>query len=234
VSPLSTSAPDWRDTRVVVFDVDGTLYDQGPLRRQMAQEILLYCLARPWKMSLVRTIQEFRRIREQLAEEEADSILRAQFERPASRLGVSPAEVETVVEEWMFERPLRHLRACRYEGAAELFSRLKETGRTVAAFSDYPASRKLQALELETDLVVTAMDPEVDRFKPHPAGLLRVVELAGAEPAQVLLIGDRDERDGECARRAGCPCLLKVAGAPTGPGTFADYRQLLSSVGSRD
>lgn len=228
--PLSTSTLDWGGIRVVVFDVDGTLYDQGPLRRRMVREILLYCLARPTKISLLRTIHEFRKSREQLADEEADSISRAQFERPASRLGVSPKSVETIVEEWMFERPLRHLRACRYEGVAEVFSRLKETGRAVAAFSDYPAAKKLRALELETDLVVTAMDPEVDRLKPHPAGLLQVMELARAEPTQVLLIGDRDERDGECARRAGSPCLLKVAGAATSPGTFTDYRRLLSSI----
>jgi HAD superfamily hydrolase (TIGR01549 family) len=230
VPPLSTFTLDWGGIRVVVFDVDGTLYDQGPLRRRMVREILLYCLARPTKISLLRTIHEFRKSREQLADEEADSISRAQFERPASRLGVSPKSVETIVEEWMFERPLRHLRACRYEGVAEVFSRLKETGRAVAAFSDYPAAKKLRALELETDLVVTAMDPEVDRLKPHPAGLLQVMELARAEPTQVLLIGDRDERDGECARRAGSPCLLKVAGAATSPGTFTDYRRLLSSI----
>jgi FMN phosphatase YigB (HAD superfamily) len=230
VPPLSTAALDWRGIRVVVFDVDGTLYDQGPLRRKMVREILLYCLARPWKISLLRTIHEFRKSREQLADEEADSISRAQFERPASSLGVSPAAVETIVKEWMFERPLRHLRACRYGGVAEVFARLKETGRTVAAFSDYPATKKLQALELEADLVVTAMDPEVDRFKPHPAGLLQVMEQARAAPVEVLLIGDRDERDGECGRRAGSPCLLKVASAPASPGTFADYRELLSSI----
>lgn len=229
--PHPTSAPDCRGIRVVVFDVDGTLYDQVPLRRRMVKELLLYCLARPWKISLLRTIHEFRKSREQLADEEADSISRAQFERPASRLGVSAKGLEAIVEEWMFERPLRHLRACRYEGVAEVFSRLNETGRTVAAFSDYPAAQKLQALELEPHLVVTAMDPEVDRLKPHPAGLLRVVQLARAEPAQVLLIGDRDQRDGECARRAGCPCLLKVAGGPTSPRTFADYDHLLSLLG---
>lgn len=228
--PLSTSTLDWGGIRVVVFDVDGTLYDQGPLRRRMVREILLYCLARPTKISLLRTIHEFRKSREQLADEEADSISRAQFERPASRLGVSPKSVETIVEEWMFERPLRHLRACRYEGVAEVFSRLKETGRAVAAFSDYPAAKKLRALELETDLVVTAMDPEVDRLKPHPAGLLQVMELARAEPTQVLLVGDRDERDGECARRAGSPYLLKTAGATRDSRDFIDYRELLSSV----
>jgi FMN phosphatase YigB (HAD superfamily) len=230
VPAVSTSALDWRDIRVVVFDVDGTLYDQGPLRRRMMKEILLYCLARPSRISLLRAIHEFRKSREQLADEEADSISRTQYERPASRLGVSPGEVQTVVEEWMFERPLRHLRACRYEGVAEVFSRLKGTGRTVAAFSDYPAAKKLRALELETDLIVTALDPEVDCFKPQPAGLLQVMKLARAEPTQVLLVGDRDERDGECARRAGSPCLLKVAGAATSHGTFTDYRQLLSSI----
>jgi phosphoglycolate phosphatase/putative hydrolase of the HAD superfamily len=230
VPPLSTSTLDWRGIRVVVFDVDGTLYDQGPLRRRMVREILFYCLARPWKISLLRTIHEFRKAREQLADEEAVAVSRAQYERPASRLGISPAQVEDVVEEWMFERPLPHLRACRYAGVAEVFSRLKEAGRTMAAFSDYPAAKKLQALELEADLVATAMDPEVDRFKPHPAGLLRVIELSRADPAQVLLIGDRDERDGECARRVGCPYLLKVPGAPAGPGTFGSYLELLASI----
>lgn len=228
--PLSTSALDWGGIRVVVFDVDGTLYDQRPLRRRMVREILLFCLARPSRFSLLRAIHEFRKSREQLADEEADSISRTQYELPASRLGVSPGEVETVVEEWMFERPLRHLRACRYKGVAEVFSRLKGTGRTVAAFSDYPAAKKLQALELEVDLVVTAMDPEVDRLKPHPAGLLRVFELTRAEPTQVLLVGDRDERDGECARRAGSHYVLKVARAVTGGNAFTDYRDLLSSI----
>lgn len=198
----------------------------------MAREILLYCLARPRRLSLLRTIHQFRKCREQLADEEAVSVSRAQYERPAWRLGVSPAKVEKVVEEWMLERPLPHLRSCRYEGVSEVFSGLKETGRTVAVLSDYPAVKKLQALELEADLVVTAMDREIDRFKPHPAGLLRIIEQAHAEPAEVLLIGDREERDGECARRAGSPCLLKVEGSATSPASFSAYHQLLPLLGS--
>ena len=35
---------DWDDIRLVVFDVDGTLYRQRPLRLRMAREILLYTL----------------------------------------------------------------------------------------------------------------------------------------------------------------------------------------------
>jgi FMN phosphatase YigB (HAD superfamily) len=230
VPAVSTSAHEWQAVRVVVFDVDGTLYDQRPLRRKMVREILLYCLSRPWKISLLRTIHEFRQSREQLAEEEAKSISRAQYELPASRLGVSPERVEAMVGEWMFERPLRHLRACRFEGVDEVFTRVRETARTLVVFSDYPAAEKLQALELEADLIVTALDPQVDRFKPHPSGLLRVSQLTRVEPAQMVLIGDRADRDGECARRAGSPCLLKGTGAETGSGIFADYHQLLSLV----
>jgi len=46
VSVNTSSAPDWGNIRLVVFDVDGTLYDQRGLRLCMLREMLL----ESWKL----------------------------------------------------------------------------------------------------------------------------------------------------------------------------------------
>ncbi len=221
-------AVDWQRVRGVVFDLDGTLYDHGPLRRRMAAELLRRCL-RPGGLRAVRLLHSFRRAREELAEQEATGISRRQYEEPARRLGLTAPRVEAVVREWMFERPLRHLAPTRRPGAAELFAALRAGGRRVGVLSDYPAAAKLEALGLACDAAVSAVDPEVDRLKPHPAGLARLLARLELAPAETLVVGDRDERDGECARRLGCPYLI-LSRRPTTEHEFASFPDLLSSL----
>ena len=110
---------------------------------------------------------------------------------------------------------------------------LRESGIVVAALSDYPAADKLAALELDADLQVSAVDPEVDRLKPHPRGLQRVLDLAGVSGDQSVMIGDRDERDGECARRAGTHWLIKTSGGQSEGPHFREYADLLKSFEQR-
>ncbi len=208
MTPLTAPPVDWQRVRAVVFDVDGTLYSQRPLRARMARELALRCLARPATLREARILRAFRKVREQLAEEEAPSIGRPQYERTAERLGLAAATVEAVAREWIHERPLRHLAACRHAGVRRLFTSLRRSGRRIGVWSDYPAEAKLRALGLAADASVSADDAEVDRLKPQPAGLARVLELLGVPAAEALMIGDRDDRDGEAARRLGCPCLL--------------------------
>lgn len=226
---MTAPAVDWRGVRAVVFDVDGTLYAQGPLRRRMVLELARACLRRPTATWEMRILSTFRKVREELAEEEAPSIGRPQYERTAARLGLPPAAVEAVVAEWIEERPLRHLAACRRAGVRRLFSALRAGGRRVGVWSDYPAPAKLRALDLAADVTVSATDPEVDRLKPQPAGLARVLELLEVPPGEALMIGDRDDRDGEAARRLDCPYLL-LSRRPRGEREFAGYPQLLAAL----
>jgi len=221
---------DWQRVRLVVFDVDGTLYDQRCLRRKMIAELLRHCLRHPGDLQLLRVIDRFRRTREVLAEEEVQGVEELQYRRPAADLGMEPHAVRQMLEVWMLHRPLKHLRRCRYDLADVFLAALRERGRTIAVLSDYPAGKKLAALGLEADILVSAVDPEVDRLKPHPAGLVRVLDLAHMSPQEGLLIGDRDDRDGESARRVGMPYLLRSASpAPTGS-FFAAFSELLSSL----
>lgn len=224
---------DWRGIGLVVFDVDGTLYDQRCLRPRMIGELLSHCFRHPTDLRVLRLIAEFRRCREQLAEAEAEGVDELQFQLPAERLGMEPSTVRRTLESWMLERPLRYLAACRFPDVERFFAALRAADVTVAVLSDYPAGDKLAALGLQADLLVSAVDPKVDRLKPHPRGLQRVLELSRCEADQAVLIGDRDDRDGESARRAGVRYLLKVPDDRRGGPFFRGYADLLSSFVQR-
>jgi len=201
---------DQAGIRAVIFDVDGTLYDHGALRRRMRSALLRHCLAKPSGFRTLLILKAFREMREALAEEEASEVAVEQYARPARRLGIPVETVRRTVETWMHEHPLAYLPTCRFDGIDRLFDGLRRSGRPIAVLSDYPSAAKLKALGLEADLHVSAVDPEIDRLKPNPKGLLHAVARLGLEPSQCLLVGDRDERDGECARRAGVPYLIKA------------------------
>jgi len=216
----------WDAVRAVVFDVDGTIYDQGRMRRRMALALLRHCLRYPHEVGLLRTVQTFRRIREELGDEEVGDIARLQYARPAERLALDPDAVRRVAEYWLGERPLAHLPACRAPAVDILFAALRETGRKIAIFSDYAIENKLAALGLEADLCVSALDPDVDRLKPNARGLERILERLALPPEACVMIGDRDDRDGEAARRVGMPFLRRVWGGKSEAGTVNDYAAL--------
>lgn len=200
---------DWTDIDFVVFDVDGTLYDQGRLRRRMGLELVLTFLARADVTSL-KVLAVYRRHREVIAEEEAENFEPRLIRATAERTGCSPEQVTAIVERWLMERPLRHLAPCRYAGIDRLFAGLRRAGKRIGILSDYPAQAKLEALGLCADHIVSAGDPEVRRLKPHPRGLQRLMEIAEAKPSKTILIGDRYERDGLAAERAGTRYLIRT------------------------
>jgi HAD superfamily hydrolase (TIGR01509 family) len=178
----------------------------------------------------LRILRVFRSLREQLALEPGERVEARSFERTADACGVAPERVRDIVERWMQEAPLRHLLVCRYAAVDELFAALRRRGIAIGVFSDYPAEAKLRALELAAEVVRSATDPDVDRLKPDPRGLAVVAARLGATPEACLVIGDRDDRDGEAARRAGMRFLLRVSREPSSPGHFARFAKLVDAV----
>ncbi len=201
--------------RAVLLDVDGTLYYQDPLRCLMALELgTLPAVLRSWQstVSVLNTLRHFRSIREGLREgvKSEDSLLELQYLKTAERVGVPPSEVECVVREWIYQRPLKYLRFCKRRGLEAFMSYAEREGLHIGVFSDYPAQEKLQALGLDgrVKLTLCATDREINAFKPHPRGFLRACEYWGLRPEEVLYVGDRPEIDAEGAAAAGMPCAI--------------------------
>jgi len=213
---------DWSKIDLVVFDVDGTLYDQRRLRMKMLTLLLLQAM-RSRSLRVPMVLREFRRFREDLGDDAAEGFLERQYELTAARCGCSAEDVRALALEWIEQRPLTHLGACVYPGVRELFDALATSGRRIAAFSDYPAVDKLEALGLKCDLVVSSTDDDVGRLKPDPAGLRKILERFGAKADRSVMIGDRFDRDWEAARRAGVSALIRSRKPSAKAPTFRTY-----------
>lgn len=194
--------------KAVIFDVDGTLYDQTKLRVCMVREMFMCILRQPGRIAELRIIRHFRRMREKHAAEAVADLESRQYVWAAQAAGVSPQQVREVVKDWMFEKPLAYLGSCRYPGAQALFAQFQQQGTPIGVFSDYPAMDKLRALGLRAQVIVSATCAEVNRLKPDPTGLLVAATKLGAPAPQCLFIGDQEAKDGACARRAGMPHLI--------------------------
>lgn len=227
----SSTGIDWTVIDAVIFDVDGTLFDNVPLRRRMAVRLLGHLLTSRSGWSDVRTLMKFRRTRERLASAGADNIGQRQILDVAAAIGFSSDQVNAIVTRWIYREPLAYIPRYAMPDAASFISKLRNRGIRTGVFSDYPACDKLTVLGIEAEVVCDASAPEIGRLKPHPGGFIRVAELLGVSPHRCLIIGDRDDRDGEAARRAGFKFLRKIhAAEQLQPYEFCRYEQLIREI----
>jgi HAD superfamily hydrolase (TIGR01549 family) len=198
--------------RAVLFDLDGTLYDQRRMRVLMAAELLTLLLSRPLSAPRsLRALSAYRKAQEILRDKPFSATgPRKQLEVAAERVDLTPAELERVVNEWMFERPLKYMHYCRASGLLPLLNHLQERDIELGVLSDYPAEAKLGALGLANrfSIVLCSSDPEVRALKPNPRGFFRACERWHIEPRHVLVVGDRADVDARGAAAAGMPCVI--------------------------
>lgn len=207
---MNRGAPaiEWGNIRGVIFDMDGTLYRQGPIRFRMLRELLGHVLTDKcgWRDLLV--LKHYRQNRERLAEARARNVSGVQFRITAQRYRLPEERVQEIVHEWMDIKPLEYLKAARYANVERVFQMLKARNIKVGVFSDYPAVEKVKALGLDVDAICCSTEGDVDCLKPESAGLIKIVETMGLAPDDCVMIGDRSERDGLCAENAGMAFLL--------------------------
>ena len=199
---------NWEGVKAVIFDVDGTLYAQAPLRRKMLLDLIGYYGLRPWRVGELLLLRRFRTEREKHAATTAQNLESAQYEWCARSTGYSVQQVRRVVDKWIFRHPNQYLAACTYPGTHLFFAALRANGIKIGIYSDYPAHEKLAAMGLQADVVISSTDPEVNAFKPNPSGLRYLAERLELAPEDCLFIGDRPELDGACAAQSSMPFLL--------------------------
>ena len=199
--------------RTIIFDVDGTLYKQRSLRYQMLKRLALFRMRNPGEGRIIwRVLRAYRAAQEQLRRcQPVDSgLAEAQIELASRATGVERLLVAEIVDRWMERSPMDLFSTCLRQDLIPFLRKSKEQGIALGIFSDYPASRKLASMRLEGffDVVVSAQDVEVQRFKPDPRGLEVTLERLGGERRTALYVGDRPEVDGIAAIRAGMRCVI--------------------------
>lgn len=219
---------DWRNIHLVCFDVDGTLYDQRRLRLLMMREMLIEATLSK-RVKFIQILRKYRSLREN-SESLSENFEQIIISKTAHLIGCKEEDVNNTVIEWIHKRPLRYLRQCRYAGVSELFFHIKEQGKKIGIFSDYSAAAKLLALGLSADYVACAGDNDTPRLKPDPQGLLNLMAKSGAGPTNTLLIGDRADRDGLAAQRAGSFVLIRSRRKINEYQTFENYTDSIFSI----
>jgi FMN phosphatase YigB (HAD superfamily) len=220
----------WETKKLVIFDVDGTLYSERLMRLFMVRELCSEVVTRPSRWTVLQQVRIFRHVHEELAGTESAGLFDKQLELTSHRLGIEPTTIHQTVNEWMFRRPLRHLRRCCFADLPPFIKALERCGTAVAFLSDYPCREKVEALGLDPRNAFWTDHPAIGASKPNPNTLKRVTSQMGVDPAASLLIGDRDDRDGEAARRAGMEYLIKTRRKKTDEHSFFSYDDLLRQL----
>ena len=207
--------------RGIALDLDGTLFGHAAVRRHMAMRIAAFAALHPRQgCEAMRAIRAYREAQEQLRKSPGGNVASRQVELAAERAGQPAERVAATVRRWMEEAPLAAVRRARFPGVMEFFQWARSAGLPLAVVSDYPARKKLDALELAPYItaIVTAQDADVDSFKPNPAGLLKALALMAVEPHQAVFVGDRMEVDMAAAAAGGVPGVLlgNCSAAPAG------------------
>lgn len=199
----------WEKLELVIFDVDGTLYNQSKLRKRVLLNLLSHYAARPWKYKDLLILYHFRKERERRASKNFNNLEQEQYEWCSQKTGFSVPHIKKVIQKWMFHYPNQFLLNCMFPGTKEFIESIADRNILTAVYSDYPSNQKLKIMELNFDILVSSTDYFINAMKPSPKGLNYIIsQLNIKNRANCLYIGDRYELDGECANSADIPFLL--------------------------
>ena len=187
-------------TKVVIFDLDGTLYHKkGMVCRMMC--------AAPWSWRRMLADRKVRKLLRGKWLTDEETFYQTYFQTMAIHALATPNELRC----WYFDcyMPLMvRVIQKKYkpvEWFASFAEECKSRGIRMIVLSDYGHTReKLQALGIEEklfDWVVSA--PELGGLKPAAELMHKVVQRLGVSPEECLVIGDREDTDGELARAVG-------------------------------
>ncbi len=191
----------------VIFDLDGTLYDKKHLPVYLAG-------AQFFHLGLLKAERKVRKTLAGMHFRSEEAFYNEFF----TRIAVESGHGADKAREWYFKSYLPSMARVlgkRYRlrpWVTDLFVLLKARGIPAVVYSDYGAvEEKLQALGFKlswTDRIYCA--PAFGGLKPDPAGFLSIARELGVPPGRVLVVGDRDDTDGEGARRSGMGFELVV------------------------
>ena len=196
---------DINDYSLYVFDLDGTLYDQPRLRRIMAVRLALYYMLHPFSAGDLMILQHFRKVKDKRVSGSSDEEV---ISTVASDKNTDPDKVRRIVRKWIYEDPLSVIADVKDTKLINWIGELRASGKKVVVFSDYPSKDKLKAMNTEVDGMYDPDDPRIDEQKPSPKGLFVIMQDTGIAAEDILMIGDREEKDGLSAKSAGVDHLI--------------------------
>lgn len=202
-----------KKVKAIVFDVDGTLYNQNIFRIFLVLDLLKHFILSPKKtLAALKVLKTYRKVHEEIRKDlNAVDLYNVQIKKTADLHKIHFDDANKIMEDWFHTKPLKHITYTKRKKLIETFKWFKENNIKTALLSDYPCERKAKALGVfeYVDEIKSSMDVDIDKLKPDAKGLLRVAEILNLKPAEIMYVGDRYKIDIIGAKNAGyIPVLI--------------------------
>lgn len=191
--------------KAIIFDLDGTLYDNSKLPFQLIMRSL-------GKLRILKSERTSRKILAGVHFNSPEEFYKKHFDTMSHICGRSPEKVEKWYHECYMPLMIRVLskrHSCK-SNVAETLNELRKNGIKTAVLSDYECVKeRLAAVNLDPDMFDICIDaPTTGGLKPDKSSFLHIAKAFGFEPDEILVVGDRPDTDGKGAANAGMQMLL--------------------------
>lgn len=180
---MNFSAQDFKGCDLVVFDFDGTIANLNIDWDGLKRELSNFC-RKKYKMEIVfqplnETIQKIKDILGKNFEQECNKII-AKYEPENIEKLVSNNEILKVINVYA-------------------------SGKRKAVFSNnlcQTIKKGLEILKLENEFQAICGRDSVEKYKPDPEGLFKIIDICGVDPEKTIFIGNSksDELAGRFAK----------------------------------
>ena len=185
-----------------ILDFDGTLFNNLPVRIFMAIWLLIYYLPRPLRWKELFILREYRRLREKLFAADSENCHELQLKNLSERYNISTQEIWNIINSWTIEKPKFLIKKFQREKLITAIKNFQAEGKIIVIYSDNPVAEKIKALDFVPNFYFWSDDDLIKCMKPNPQGLNNIIKFLKLNRAEILYIGDRDDRDGACAKNA--------------------------------
>jgi len=131
-------------------------------------------------------------------------------EQVAEKIGIESSKAAAIIQKVIFETyPSKFAPSDLLPGLQALFDEIDQRGILRAVVSDHPVEKKLAGLAQSAGWACRIDCSALGAMKPLPDGLFKAAEAMHLKVEDLILIGDRENTDGEMAANAGIPALIR-------------------------
>lgn len=178
------------EKKVIITDLDGTLYFQKPVQLFTGFELCCYYTVHFYKMRELFLILKYRKQHNQNSS--------IDIHKFASENNISVNKIKNLTNLWLIEKPLKWIKIFGDYGLMDILRNMQKNAKIIV-YSDYPTEQKLRALNFIPNEQFFYDNKVIFFTKPNPQGINYIVQKLNIKKEKILVVGDRLDKDGSAA-----------------------------------